>query len=329
MRICVFGAGAVGGHVAAKLAAAGHDVSVVARGPNLAAIQKEGITLQIGERRILGRVTASDRPGDLGTQDFVISTLKAPGLPALAEAIAPLLGTATGVVFAQNGIPWWYPLGLAPSRPKPPDLSRLDPGGVLSRAIAPERVIGGVIHSSNEMIAPGIVSNDAPHKATLVVGEADDRPSPRIAALREAFEQADIQSPAVSDIRKAIWAKLMINMSASTLCLLTGQKATIVDRDPALGEIFARAYREALAIAVAHGIDFGAGALAPETLRQTMPDHMPSIRQDYDRGRMMEIDAIVLAPQGFARVAGVATPTFDVIAAVAARLATEKGLYRP
>jgi 2-dehydropantoate 2-reductase len=329
MRICVFGAGAVGGHFAAKLAAAGHDVSVVVRGPNLTAIRKNGITLRIGERQIHGRVTASDRPSDLGTQDVVISTLKAPGLPGLAAGIAPLLGAATGVVFAQNGIPWWYPLGLSPSRPKPPDLSRLDPSGVLARAIASERVIGGVIHSSNEVIAPGIVSNDAPHRATLVIGEADDRPSPRIAALRDAFESAGIQSPPVSDIRKAIWNKLMINMAASTLSLLTGQKATIVGRDPALGEIFVRAYREALAIAAAHGIDFGSDAPVPEALRPNMPDHLPSIRQDYDRGRMMEIDALVLAPQRFARAAGIATPTFDVIAAVAARLATEKGLYQP
>jgi 2-dehydropantoate 2-reductase len=189
--------------------------------------------------------------------------------------------------------------------------------------------MGGIIHSSNEMIAPGVISNDVPHKGTLVIGEADDRPSPRIAALRGAFEQADIQSPPVSDIRKAVWTKLLVNMSVSTLCLLTGQKATIIARDAALGEIYLRAYREAVAIASAHGIDFASDELAPETIRRNMPDHMPSIRQDYDLGRLMEIDAILLAPQSFAQAAGIATPTFDVIAAVAARLATEKGLYRP
>lgn len=328
MRICVFGAGAVGGHLATKLAAAGHEVSVVARGANLAAIQRNGLTLQIGTRQIVGRVKASDRPGDLGEQDIVISTLKAPGLASLAESIAPLLGKTTGIVFAQNGIPWWYPLGLAPSRPKPPDLARLDPGGALARAIASERVMGGIIHSSNEMIAPGIVSNDFPHKATLVIGEADDRPSPRIAGLREAFEQADIQSPPVSDIRKAVWTKVLVNMSVSTLCLLTGQKATVIAHDDALGEVFLRTYREAVAIATAHGIDFSGDGLAPEKTRANLPDHMPSIRQDYDLGRLMEIDAILLAPQSFARAAGVPTPSFDVIAAVAARLAIAKGLYR-
>jgi 2-dehydropantoate 2-reductase len=126
-----------------------------------------------------------------------------------------------------------------------------------------------------------------------------------------------------------VWTKLLLNMSVSTLCLLTGQKATISADDDALGEIYLRAYREAVAIAIAHGIAFTSDELQPETIRQNMPDHMPSIRQDYDRGRPMEIDAILLAPQSFARVAGVATPTFDVIAAVAARLATAKGLYRP
>ncbi|MCX7151497.1 MAG: hypothetical protein NT115_02950 [Proteobacteria bacterium] len=135
----MFGAGAVGGHFAARLAAAGNDVSVVARGANLAALRENGVVLHAGEERIAARVRASERPEELGAQDVILVTLKATSLPSLAAGVAPLLGPATFVVFAQNGVPWWYAQGLSPSRPRPPDLSRLDPGGVLARAIAPEQ----------------------------------------------------------------------------------------------------------------------------------------------------------------------------------------------
>src|SRR5690242_15105499 len=131
MRICVFGAGAIGGNFAARLAAAGNEVSVVVRGAHLAAVRANGLTLLTGDRKIVVPVKASDRPADLGPQDVVLSTMKASGQAALAETVAPLLGTETPVVFVQNGIPWWYGHGLSPSRPPAPDLSRLDPGGAL------------------------------------------------------------------------------------------------------------------------------------------------------------------------------------------------------
>ena len=152
MRICVFGAGAVGGHLAAKFAAGGHEVSVVARGANLQGIQANGIALREGARTIAGRVRASDRAADLGAQDVVFVTTKATALAAFAAAAAPLAGAArasnTVFVFVQNGIPWWYAMGLSASRPPPPALARLDPGGALARAIAPERVIGAVVYLS-------------------------------------------------------------------------------------------------------------------------------------------------------------------------------------
>src|SRR6478735_9480359 len=152
MRICVFGAGAIGGNFAARLAAAGNDVSVVARGQHLEAIRANGLTLIAGDRKIVARVQASDRPADLGPQDVVISTLKATGLGALAAGVGPLLGADTAVVFAQNGIPWWYGHGLADSRPPAPDLSRLDPDGALARAVGLERTLGGAITSPNHVV---------------------------------------------------------------------------------------------------------------------------------------------------------------------------------
>src|SRR5262245_12093378 len=192
MKICVFGAGAVGGHIAAKLAAGGHDVSVIARGANLEAMRDKGITLLHGDEVIRGRVKASDSAQDLGLQDFVFVTLKTNALGTFADAAAALLGDDTGVVFAQNGIPWWYGIGLSKERPRPPDLSKLDPGNRLARTLAPGNIIGGVVYSANEVREPGVVVNNVPGNNMLVVGRADDQDSAAIGKLREALSAADL-----------------------------------------------------------------------------------------------------------------------------------------
>src|SRR5258708_13552999 len=195
MRICIYGAGAVGGHLAAKLAAAGNEVSVVARGANLAAIKARGLRLLHGKEEIAGKVAASERASDLGPQDLVIVTLKANALSAISEGIGFLLKGDTAVVFAQNGIPWWYGLGLSPSRPKPPDLSRLDPGGVLHEAIKTENIVGAASYSANDLVEPGVVMNHTPGNNMLVVGEAEAADSSRIKNIRSVLEQAELSSP--------------------------------------------------------------------------------------------------------------------------------------
>jgi 2-dehydropantoate 2-reductase len=203
VKICVYGAGAVGGHFAAQLAAAGHEVSVVARGAHLEAIRRNGITLVKGERRIVGKVRATDRAADIGAVDVVLVTLKATALGALAAGIGPLLGPHTAVVFAQNGIPWWYAQGLSPERPAPPDLSPLDPGGALARAVPPRHVAGGVIYSANEVVEPGVIRNDAPQRNMLILGEPDGRASERLHGLAAALEGAEIRAPIEPDIALA------------------------------------------------------------------------------------------------------------------------------
>src|SRR5450631_3655003 len=157
MRICIFGAGAVGSHFAVRLALAGHDVSCVMRGPHLEAVGAKGLTLRVGDAEFKAGIRASDDPAALGPQDLVISTLKANALGSLVTGLPPLLRDDTGVVFAQNGIPWWYDIGLAGEHPPTPDLGFLDPGGQLRAMVAKERIIGGVIFSSNEVVAPGVV----------------------------------------------------------------------------------------------------------------------------------------------------------------------------
>jgi 2-dehydropantoate 2-reductase len=323
MRICIFGAGAVGSHFAVRLALAGHDVSCVMRGAHLEAVKANGLTLRVGEAEFSAKVSASDDPAALGPQDFVISTLKATGLGSLASGLRPLLRDDTAIVFAQNGIPWWYDLGLPSDHPPPPDLSFLDPGGVLRAAVPKQRIIGGVIFSANELVAPGIVVNNSTDRNMLLVGECDDRASERIERLRVALGEASIQSPPEQRIREAIWTKLIGNMSISVLCLLTGQTVKAAVQDPALRDVVPRLLEEAQAIA---------RSCYPDVKRDTRggapADHKPSLLQDYELGRAMEIDALARAPAAFAGIAGLSTPMLDMLTAMAIRQARDKGLYQ-
>ena len=249
MRRCVVGAGAVGSHFAVRLALAGHDVSCVMRGAHLDAVKANGLTLRVGDAEFKARVRASDDPATLGPQDVVICTLKATGLPSLAAGIQPLLGDDTAVVFAQNGIPWWYDIGLSAKHRPVPDLAFLDPGGRLRAAIPKERIVGGVVFSSNEIIVPGVAANLSPERNRLLIGECDDRPSARIARLRTVLNEAAIESPGLTEIRETIWSKLLTNMSLSVLCLLTGQTARGVRDDPAFADVIPRMLNEANDIA--------------------------------------------------------------------------------
>ncbi|VIO67101.1 ketopantoate reductase family protein [Bradyrhizobium ivorense] len=322
MRICIFGAGAVGSHFAVRLARAGHEVSCVMRGAHLDAVKADGLTLKVGDTAVTARVKASADPADLGPQDVVISTLKATGIDALAAGLAPLLHGETAIVFAQNGIPWWYDLGLPQQHPAVPDLGFLDPGGRLRSAVPKERIIGGVIFSSNEVIAPGVVANLSPDRNRLLIGECDDRPSGRIAQLRAALNDAAIESPEVKEIRETIWSKLLTNMSMSVLCLLTGPTARGVRDDPAMQEVIPRLLDEANAIATRY-----IPAVKRVTRSGPAPDHKPSILQDFELGRALEIDVLVRAPAAFARTAGLATPMLDLMAALAIQKARDKELY--
>ena len=323
MRICVFGAGAVGSHFAVRLARSGHEVSCVMRGPHLEAVKANGLTLRVGDAEFTAKVKASDDPATLGKQDVVISTLKATGLASLVTGLPPLVHDDTAIVFAQNGIPWWYDLGLPADHPPLPDLAFLDPGGRLRAIVPMKRIIGGVIFSSNEVVAPGVAANLSPDRNVLRIGECDDRKSERIVGLRALLNDASIDSPEVAQIRETIWSKLLTNMSMSVLCLLTGQTARAVRDDEALRDVVPRLLDEANSIAQ---------SCIPAVKRVTRsgpaPDHKPSILQDYELGRAMEIDVLVKAPAAFARAAGLPTPMLDLMAALAIQKARDKGLYQ-
>ena len=323
MRICIFGSGAVGSHFAVRLALAGHEVSCVMRGAHLEAVKARALTLRVGEAEFTAKVKASDDPAALGVQDLVISTLKANAVASLVGGLPPLLGDDTAVVFAQNGIPWWYDIGIAPDHPPVPELGFLDAGGRLRATVSRERIIGGVIFSSNEVVAPGIVANLSPDRNLLLVGECDDRAGARIERLRAVLNEASIGSPPAARIREAIWSKLLTNMSMSVLCVITGQTARAVRDDEALREVVPRLLDESDSIAQ---------SCFPGIKRVTRtgpaPNHKPSILQDYELGRPMEIDALVRAPAAFARAANLSTPTLDLLATLAIQRARDKGLYQ-
>jgi 2-dehydropantoate 2-reductase len=314
MRICVYGAGATGGHFAVALACAGHDVSVIARGPHLAAIQQNGITLVAGENRRIARVTASDNPATLGLQDLVMVMVKATGLSLIARQISPLIGAETMVLFPQNGMSWWYPLGLPPERPVPPPLPIFALGASFQAVLAAGQILGGSIYSSNEVIAPGIVRNGSVRHNGLTFGPIAHTPASdtaeKAATIRAAFEAAGIVSPLVADIRTTLWTKLLVNMSGSSIALATGNQSSISRIDPDLGEIYLRVVREG-------------------RLRDALLDHRPSLLQDYEAGRPMEVAEIIGAPVAFARAQDVPTPTLDVLAAITSRLARDRGLLQP
>jgi 2-dehydropantoate 2-reductase len=322
MKIAVFGAGSVGGYLAARLAKAGREVAVIARGDHLAAIRANGLTLETPEERFTVEVEASDDPARIGPVDLVLVTAKTTANQAVAAGIAPLLGPETPVVFAQNGVFWWYGQGFRP--PVPASTTRLDPAGRLASAIAPKRRLGLVVHSPNEVRAPGVVRNGST-KNRFVLGAADPaRPLDDAAA---ALDGAGFVLERTADIRSSMWRKLLVNVSTGPVTALTRATAAGVVEDRATAAVSRRLIEEALAVAEAHGfLDLG---IDPAALSEpgSRPHHKPSMLQDVERGRALEIDTMARIVQDFAREAEVATPTLDTVLALLVRLARTLGIY--
>jgi 2-dehydropantoate 2-reductase len=325
MRICVFGAGAVGGYLAGYLAKGGHAVSVVARGTHLAAIRANGLTVETPDSSVTIPLPASDDPAELGQQDAVIVTVKAPALPAVAATIAPLLKPDTPVAFPMNGIPWWYFHALG----GPFDdrrLPRLDPGDAMWNAIGPHRAIGGIFWPACSVPAPGVVRLLTGAASGTVLGEPDGRITPRIEALAAAFRAADLPVTITSNIRQLIWQKLAFNLSAGPMCVLTQSPVCATHEEPALIDCSRRMLAEAQAIALAMGyrLDIDAERVVATNMKLA---HRPSILQDLEASRPMEIDALYTVPLDMARLMGVPTPTLDLLVAMIKVRARAAGLY--
>jgi 2-dehydropantoate 2-reductase len=327
VRCCIVGAGATGGHLAVKLARVGHEVSVIARGAALEAIHANGLVLDVDGRQLHATVRAAADGNELGEQDFVFIATKSTALASVAGQLAPLVGSQTGVVFLQNGMTWWYPVGLAAARPQPPQLPVFGLADTFLRMMEPSQVLGGIVYTANAVVAPGVVHNNSPRKNAIEVAGIDDLDTPLVQRVRAMLEGAGIESPPVADIRAAVWRKLVGNAVSSSLCVATGNPAAIV-QDPAIQAVFLQALHECIAVARAHGHELE-GKLDMKVWTQHRARHKPSMLQDYEAGRPMEIAEMVLAPVAFARAAGLKTPALDAITSIAARLAADKGLYTP
>ncbi len=320
MRICIYGAGAIGGHIAAKLGQAGADVSLVARGPHLEAMQSKGLTLIEGDERHNVKVTASAHPADLGPQDYVIVTLKAHQVPGVVELMQPLLGPDTCVVMAVNGVPWWYFYQL-PGDYEGRRLAAVDPGDVQWTGIGPERVLGCVVYPAAEVIEPGVVQLVEGDRYSL--GEPSGERSERAQRLAKALQDSGLKAPVRPKIRDEMWVKLWGNLSFNPISALTGATLDVLCTDPGTRQVAKQMMLEAQAIAEKLGVRFPIDVEKRLDGGAAVGAHKTSMLQDLERGRPLEIDALVTAVQELGRVVELPTPTIDtVLALIRLRAAT-------
>ena len=324
MKICVFGAGAIGGYLGALLAGAGEDVTLIARGANLAALRKAGLRLLISGREIAVRPRCTDDPAEAGPQDYVISAVKAHSAPATAAAMAPLLGPETAVVTAQNGVPWWYFYGLdGPWRDR--RLESVDPDGRLWELIGPARAIGCVVWQACELVAPGVVRHT--YGDRLPIGEPDGTRSERVLRLSRALIAAGIKSPVRPDIRRDIWMKLWGNLSFNPISALTGATLDVIATEPGTRAVARAMMVEAEAVAEKLGIVFPIDVDARIQGAVEVGAHRTSMLQDLEQGRPMEIAALVGAVAELGRLVGVPTPAIDTVHALVKQRAEVAGCY--
>jgi len=324
MKICIFGAGAIGGYMGAKLAQAGADLSLVARGPHLKAMRENGRRLIEEDGETTVKVTASDNAADLGPQDYVIVTLKAHSVPPVVPKIQPLIGENTTIVSGVNGVPWWYfhKVGgpLEGTR-----LASVDPGNAQWDGFGPDRVLGCVVYPAAEVIEPGVVKHIEGNRFSL--GEPDGSKSERAVALSQALTAAGLKAPVRPKIRDEIWVKLWGNLSFNPISALTHATLDVLCTDPGTREVARNMMLEAQEIAEKLGVKFPIDVDRRIQGGADVGAHRTSMLQDLDQGRPMEIDALVGSVQELGRVTETPTPTIDTVLALVALRGKVGGLY--
>jgi len=324
LKICIFGAGAIGGYLGAKLAQAGARVSVVARGPHLAAIQARGLTLiEAGVTTTLPMRAAED-PADLGVQDYVIVTLKAHSVPAMVGRMQPLIGTGTTIVWGVNGVPWWYFHGTG-GEYEGRRLVSVDPGDAQWTGLGPDRVLGCVVYPAAEVSGPGVIRHIDGHRFTL--GEPDGSRSDRAVRLSEALQAAGLKAPVRPRIRDEIWVKLWGNLSFNPISALTGATLDVLCTDPGTRAVARAMMLEAQAIAAALGVRFPIDVDRRIDGAAAVGAHRTSMLQDLEAGRPLEIDALVTAVAELGALVGLPTPSIDTVLGLVRLRARVSGLY--
>ena len=324
MKVCIYGAGAIGGFLGTRLGAQGHAVSAVARGATLAALAAEGLRLQLADREVRAPVVAVEDPARLGPQDLVVVAVKAPALPAVAAHIAPLLGPDTIVLTAMNGVPWWFFSGM-PGPHAGRRLACLDPDGAIARAIPVAHVVGGVVHASCMTPAPGVVRHVMGHG--LIVGEPAGGASARTTALAAALGAAGFECRVSSRIQQDVWYKLWGNMTMNPVSALTGATVDRILDDPLANGFCQNVMREAKAIGAAIGCPIEQTVEDRNAVTRKLGAFKTSMLQDVEAGKPLEIDALLTVVREIAGHAGVAAPNLDALLGVTRVFARVHGLY--
>lgn len=324
MKICIFGAGAIGGYLGAKLAANGTNVSLVARGPHLEAMRNNGLRLidETGETNV--NVNASSDPHDLGEQDYLVITLKAHSVPPMVEKMAPLIGKNTTILSCVNGVPWWYFYKLG-GHLDGTQLESVDPAGAQWNGFGPEKVLGCVVYPAAEVVEPGVIKHIEGNRFSL--GEPDGQKSDRITNLSRLFTEAGLKAPVRPRIRDEIWVKLWGNLSFNPISALTHATLDILCTDPSTRIVARNMMLEAQEIAEKLGVKFPIDVDRRIDGGAAVGAHRTSMWQDLDMGRPMEIDALVGSVKELGRITDTPTPTIDVVLGLIQMRGKMAGVY--
>ena len=324
MKICIYGAGAIGGWIGARLAALGEPVSVVARGATLAALQTHGLRLQQAEGLLQVPVQAADNAAALGVQDLVVVAVKAPALAEVARGIAPLLGPHTMVLTAMNGVPWWFFQGFGGAYAGTA-LKAVDASGAIAAAIPARHVVGCVVHASCALQAPGVVQHHFGNK--LILGEPSGQQTERAKALAALLERAGFEAPLSEQIQRDTWYKLWGNMTVNPVSALTGATTDLILDDPLVRDFISQVMREAKEIGARIGIPIDQQPEDRHAVTRKLGAFKTSMLQDVEAGKPVELDALVTVVQELGVLTAVPTPFTDALLGLARLQARVKGLY--
>jgi 2-dehydropantoate 2-reductase len=324
VKVCIYGAGAIGGWLGVKLARAGCELSVVARGATLAALKAHGLHLQQGGETLSSPVRASENPAELGVQDLVVIAVKAPAMAEVAKCLAPLLGPDTVVLTAMNGVPWWFfegfGAGYAGTR-----LKSIDPDGSIARAVPAAHVIGCVVHASCSLDGPGVVQHHFGNK--LIIGEPSGKKTVRVCELAALLERAGFEAVLSAQIQKDAWYKLWGNMTVNPISAITGATTDRILDDDLVRGFVSRVMLEAKEIGAGIGIPIEQQPEDRHQVTRKLGAFKTSMLQDVEAGKAVELDALVTVVKELGELTGVATPFTDALLGLARLHARVHGLY--
>jgi 2-dehydropantoate 2-reductase len=324
MKICIVGAGSIGGILAARLARSGHNISAIARGPHLDRIREHGLRYRSAEEDFVVHIPATGSPAELGPHDVVILTVKAPALPAIAPQLSALFHDETTIVSAMNGIPWWFTRAL-PTPLKERRLDVVDPDGALDRAFAQDNLLGCVVHAGASVPEPGVIHHAAGDR--FIFGSATREPSACADQLAAALTASGLDGVVSDDIHAEIWMKLIGNMGMGPISVLTGATLSDIAYDQDVRPVAAAMMQEACDVGEVLGLPMAMSVEARIDVGAELGAFKPSILQDFEQGRPLEIDALVTVVSELGSIAGIATPAIDRVLALLRGRARLAGLY--